>query len=62
MSLMEETEEQGIDRLLREMGIWLPEIELADEEPLPSLLPFSGTETISLSAEVSERLLPPFSS
>lgn len=60
MSLMEETEEQAIDRLLREMGIWLPEIELTDDDPLPPLLPFSATETISLSAEVSERLLPPF--
>ncbi len=57
MSLMEETEEQAIDRLLREMGIRLPEIEQTDDDPLPT-----GTETIPLSAEVSERLLPPFSS
>lgn len=61
MSLMEETEEQAIDRLLREMGIWLPEIELTEDDPLPPLLP-AGTETITLSAEVSGRLLPLFSS
>lgn len=61
MSPMEETEEQAIDRLLREMGIWLPEIELIDDDPLPPLLP-ANTETITLSAEVSERLLQPFSS
>jgi len=62
MPVMEETEEQAIDRLLLEMGIWLPEIELIDDDPLPPLLPLSGTETISLPAEVSGRLIPLFSS
>ena len=61
MSLMEETEEQAIDRLLREMGIWLPEIDQIDDDPLPPLLP-ANTETITLSSEVSERLLLSFSS
>lgn len=61
MSVTEETEEQAIDRLLREMGIWLPEIGLTDDDPLPPLLP-ANTESITLSSEVSERLLPPFSS
>jgi hypothetical protein len=58
---MEETEEQAIDRLLREMGIWLPEIDLIDDDPLLRLLPAS-METIPLSTEISEWLLPPFSS
>jgi hypothetical protein len=61
MSLMEETEEQGIDRLLREMGIWLPEIELADEDPLPPMLSI-GAETVTPTDEISEWLPPPFSS
>ncbi len=61
MSVTEETEEQTIDRLLREMDIWLPEIELADEDPFPPPLPAS-TETIPLPVAVSEWLLPPFSS
>ncbi len=61
MSLMEETEEQAIDRLLRELGIRLPEIELADEDPLPPVFS-SGTEINPPHDEVSEWLPQPFSS
>lgn len=61
MSLMEETEEQAIDRLLRELGIRLPEIELADEDPLPPVFSV-GMEMILLPDEFSEQLPQPFSS
>ena len=45
MSLMEETEEQTIDRLLLELGIRLPEIDVGDEDPLPPVFSV-GTEKI----------------
>jgi hypothetical protein len=61
MSLTEETEEQSIDRLLRELGIRLPELELTDEEPLPPMFSV-GAEMIPLPDEVSEWLPQPFSS
>lgn len=60
MRFTEESEEQAIDRLLRELGIQLPEVDLTDEDPLQQMLP-TGTETIPLPDEVSERLLPPLS-
>lgn len=61
MSLTEETEEQSIDRMLRQMGIRLPELEPADAEPLPPM-PSLGAEIIPLPDEFSEWLPPPFSS
>lgn len=61
MFLTEETEEQTIDRLLRELDIRLPEIENTDEESL-ALLPPIDTESAPLTDDISERLSPPFSS
>lgn len=61
MSLMEETEEQTIDRLLLELGIRLPEIDVGDEDPLPPVFSV-GEEMIPLPDEVSEWLPQPFSS
>ena len=61
MSLMEETEEQTIDRLLLELGIRLPEIDVGDEDPLPPVLAV-GTEMIPFPDEFSEWLPQPFSS
>lgn len=61
MFLTEETEEQTIDRLLRELDIRLPEIENTDGESL-ALLPPIDTESAPLTDDISERLPPPFSS
>ena len=61
MSLMEETEEQTIDRLLLELGIRLPEIDVGDEDPLPPVFSV-GTEMIPLPDVLSERLPQLFSS
>jgi len=61
MSLMEETEEQTIDRLLLELGIRLPEIDVGDEDPLPPVFSVD-TEMIPLPDVLSERLPQLFSS
>ncbi len=57
MLLTEESEEQQIDRVLQEMGIRLPDIELAGEDPLPT-----NTETIPLFVEINDWLFPPSAS
>lgn len=60
MSLTEESEEQAIDRLLLELGIRLPEINVGDEEsPTPLLV--SGMDIIPLSEEFNELLRWPYS-
>lgn len=61
MSLTEESEEQAIDRLLQEMGIRLPEVNLDDEDPLQQML-IGGTDIVSLSEEINEPLRLPYSS
>jgi hypothetical protein len=61
MSLTEETEEQKIDRLLRELDLRLPEIENTGEEPF-ALLPPVDTEPAPSTDDISGLLPPPFSS
>jgi hypothetical protein len=61
MSLTEESEEQAIDRLLQEMGIRLPEINLEDEEPSPPVFN-GGVDLAPLSEEINEQLRSSYSS
>lgn len=60
MSLTEESEEQAIDRLLRELGIRLPEIDVSDEDP-PMPLLVSGMDIAPLFEELNERRRLPYS-
>lgn len=60
MSLTEESEEQAIDRLLLELGIRLPEIDVSDEEsPTPLLI--NGMDITPLFEEFNELLRLPYS-
>lgn len=61
MSLTEESEEQAIDRLLLELGIRLPEIDVGDEDPLQQVF-ISGLDMTPLPEEINEQLLMPYSS
>jgi hypothetical protein len=61
MSLTEESEEQAIDRLLLELGIRLPEIDVGDEDPL-QLTFISGLDMTPPIEEINEQLLVPYSS
>lgn len=56
----EESEEQTIDRLLRELGIWLPKVDLVKDDPFE---PAPETEAGEMMApeEISERRSAPFS-
>lgn len=56
----EESEEQVIDRLLRELGIWLPKVDLAGGDPLEPV-PEADAGEITLPEELSERRSAPFS-
>ena len=56
----EESEEQVIDRLLREFGIRLPKVDLAGEDPLEPAPDIDAGE-IMLPEELSERRSAPFS-
>jgi hypothetical protein len=60
MSLTEESEEQAIDRLLLELGIRLPEIDVGDEETTTPML-ISGMDLTPLFEEFNEQLQLPFS-
>jgi hypothetical protein len=53
MSLTEESEEQAIDRLLLELGIRLPEIDVGDEDPLQQVF-ISGMDMTPLPEELNE--------
>ncbi len=57
MPVTEETEEQKIDRLLRELDIRLPEIADADEESL-ALLPPVDMDPAPSTDDISERVPP----
>ena len=58
MPLTEETEEQKIDRLLRELDIRLPEIADTEEESL-ALLPPIDMDPAPSTDDISECLPPP---
>lgn len=54
MRYPEESEEQVIDRLLRELGIWLPKVELVKEDPPEPAPPESETDEMTLPEWLSE--------
>lgn len=60
MSLTEESEEQTIDRLLLELGIRLPEIDIGYEESATPLLA-GGLDTALPPEEFNELLQLPYS-
>lgn len=55
----EESEEQAIDRLLQELGIWLPKVDLEGNDPLEATFDAEVAET-PLPETFSERRLAPF--
>lgn len=55
----EESEEQVIDRLLRELGIWLPKVDPAGGDPLEPT-PEADMDETTLTEEISERRFGPF--
>lgn len=56
----DESEEQVIDRVLRELGIWLPKVDMAVGDPLEPVSDVDAGE-IPLPEEISERRPAPFS-